>query len=425
MTDTAGLPARRAALAILSGVLQKRRPLDAGLDHLAGLAPRDAGFARALVSETLRHMGALDAVLRKFIAKPLVPHKAGATSEILLLGACELLILKVAAHAAVDAANELAAKDSKAVHFKPLINAVLRKVAKEGEAVLSGLDRERLSTPDWLWTRWAAQYDAGTARVIARAHQHEAPIDIILKSADAIYPPSEALFGNVRRLIDPGRIEELPGFAEGDWWVQDCAASLPARLLGDVRGKTVIDLCAAPGGKTMQLAASGANVIAVEIDAARAMRIQENLTRTKLSAQIVTADARDFDTKAPFVLIDAPCTATGTIRRHPDLPWIKGAADVTVSAGAAYEILESGTALVEPGGTLVFAVCSLEREEGEEQIAVFLSQHPEFSRLPIAADEVFGNSDWITPDGDLRTLPCYLSDKGGMDGFYAARLKRT
>ncbi len=424
MTDT-GLPARRAALAILSGVLQKRRPLDAGLDHLAGLAPRDAGFARALASETLRHMGALDAVLRKFIAKPLVPHKAGAASEILLLGACELLILKVAAHAAVDAANELAAKDSKAVHFKPLINAVLRKVAREGESVLSGLDRERLSTPDWLWTRWAAQYDAGTARVIARAHQHEAPIDIILKSADAIEPPSDALFGNVRRLTDPGRIEDLPGFAEGDWWVQDCAASLPARLLGDVRGKTVIDLCAAPGGKTMQLAASGANVIAVEIDAGRAERIQENLTRTKLSAQIATADARDFDTKAPFVLIDAPCTATGTIRRHPDLPWIKGAADVTVSAGAAYEILESGASLVEPGGTLVFAVCSLEREEGEEQIAVFLSQHPEFARAPIAAEEVFGNSDWITPDGDLRTLPCYFSDKGGMDGFYAARLKRS
>lgn len=424
MSDTAGLPARRAALAILSGVLQKRRPLDAGLDHLAGLAPRDAGFARALVSETLRHMGALDAVLRKFIAKPLVPHKAGATSEILLLGACELLILKVAAHAAVDAANQLAAKDSKAVHFKPLINAVLRKVAKDGESVLSGLDRERLSTPDWLWTRWAAQYDAGTARVIARAHQHEAPIDIILKSADGVFPPSEALFGNVRRLTDPGRIEDLPGFAQGDWWVQDCAATLPARLLGDVRGQRVIDLCAAPGGKTMQLAAAGADVVAVEIDPVRAERIQENLSRIKLSAEIAIADARDFDTKAPFVLIDAPCTATGTIRRHPDLPWIKGAADVTVSAGVAYEILERGAALVEPGGTLVFAVCSLEREEGEEQIAVFLSQHPEFSRTPITADEVFGHEEWITPDGDLRTLPCHLSDKGGMDGFYAARLKR-
>jgi 16S rRNA (cytosine967-C5)-methyltransferase len=427
MTDTGlvipGLAARRAALAILSGVLQKRRPLDAGLDQLAGLETRDAGFARALASETLRHMGALDAVLRKFVAKPLAPHKAGAASEILLLGACELLILKVAPHAAVDAANELAAKDSKAVHFKPLINAVLRKVAKEGDAVLSGLDRERLSTPDWLWSRWSAHYDAGTARAIARAHQQAAPVDIVLKSPDAAFPPSEALFGPVRRLTDPGRIDELDGFAEGNWWVQDAAAALPALLLGDVAGQRVIDLCAAPGGKTMQLAARGANVIAVEIEPTRAERIRENLVRTKLSAEVVLADARDYEGSAPFVLIDAPCTATGTIRRHPDLPWIKGAADVTVSAGAAYEILESGARMVAPGGTLVFAVCSLEREEGEEQIAAFLSGHPEFSRAPITAEEIFGHADWITPEGDLRTLPCYLP--GGMDGFYAARLKRS
>ena len=422
MTDT-GLPARRAALAILSGVLQKRRPLDAGLDQLAGLQVRDAGFARALASETLRNMGALDAVLRKFMAKPLAPHKAGTASEILLLGACELLILKVAPHAAVDAANELAAKDSKAVHFKPLINAVLRKVAKKGEAVLSGLDRERLSTPDWLWSRWTAQYGAGTARVIARAHQQAAPVDIVLKSSTATFPPSVELFGGVRRLNESGRIDELPGFAEGDWWVQDAAATLPALLLGDVAGQSVIDLCAAPGGKTLQLAARGAKVIAVEIDAARAERIRENLARTGLNADIIQADARDFEGSAPFVLIDAPCTATGTVRRHPDLPWIKGAADVTVSAGAAYEILESGARMVAPGGTLVFAVCSLEREEGEEQIAAFLSGHPEFSRAPITAEEIFGYADWITPDGDLRTLPCYLP--GGMDGFFAARLKRS
>ena len=429
MTDTGlvapGLPARRAALAILSGVLQKRRPLDAGLDQLAGLAARDAGFARALVSQTLRHMGALDAVLRKFVAKPLAPHKAGAASEILLLGTCELLILKVAPHAAVDAANELATKDSKAVHFKPLINAVLRKIAQQGEAVLSGLDRERLSTPDWLWSRWMAQYDAGTARLIARAHQNEAPIDIVLRSPDAAFPPSEALFGSVRRLSDPGRIEELEGFADGGWWVQDAAAFIPATLLGDVAGKRVIDLCAAPGGKTMQLAAAGAKVTAVEIDAARAGRLRENLARTKLSAEIAQADARDYDGKAPLVLIDAPCTATGTIRRHPDLPWIKGAADVTASAAAAYEILESGAAMVEPGGMLVFAVCSLEREEGEEQIAAFLEAHPEFSRAPITASEVYGHGEWITPQGDLRTLPCHFGDKGGMDGFYAARLKRV
>jgi 16S rRNA (cytosine967-C5)-methyltransferase len=422
MTDT-GLPARRAALAILSGVLQKRRPLDAGLDQLAGLATRDAGFARALVSGALRHMGALDAVLRKFVAKPLAPHKAGTASEILLLGACELLILKVAPHAAVDAANELAAKDAKAVHFKPLINAVLRKVAKDGEAVLSGLDRERLSTPDWLWTRWAAQYDAGTARLIARAHQQEAPIDIVLRSPDAVFSSSDPLFGAVRRLTDPARIEELAGFAEGAWWVQDAAAALPALLLGNVAGKSVIDLCAAPGGKTMQLAAAGAKVIAVEIDAARAARIRENLDRTKLEAEIVQADARDFEGRAPLVLIDAPCTATGTIRRHPDLPWIKGAADVTVSAAAAYAILESGAAMLEPGGTLVFAVCSLEREEGEEQIAAFLATHSDFARAPITADEIFGHDEWITPDGDLRTLPFMLP--GGMDGFYAARLKRS
>jgi len=189
-----------------------------------------------------------------------------------------------------------------------------------------------------------------------------------------------------------------------------------------VRGRRVIDLCAAPGGKTMQLAAMGALVTAVEIDAARAERIRENLARTRLEAEIIHADARDVEIKAPFVLIDAPCTATGTIRRHPDLPWIKGAADVTVSAGAAYEILLSGATMVEAGGTLVFAVCSLEREEGEEQIAAFLSSHPDFARLPLTKDDVFGHEDWITPEGDLRTLPFMLD---GMDGFYAARLKRV
>jgi 16S rRNA (cytosine967-C5)-methyltransferase len=207
--------------------------------------------------------------------------------------------------------------------------------------------------------------------------------------------------------------------------VQDAAATLPALLLGDVAGKRVLDLCAAPGGKTMQLAARGAKVTAVEIDPSRAARIRENLARTKLSAEIIEADVRDVERTASLVLLDAPCSATGTIRRHPDLPWIKGAADVTVSAAAAYEILESAAAKVESGGTLVFAVCSLEREEGEEQIAAFLYAHPEFARAPIGTDELFGHDEWLTPEGDLRTLPCHLSDKGGMDGFYAARLKRT
>jgi 16S rRNA (cytosine967-C5)-methyltransferase len=239
------------------------------------------------------------------------------------------------------------------------------------------------------------------------------------------HPDSDPLFGNVRRLTAQGRIESLPGFAEGGWWVQDAAATLPATLLGDVAGRKVIDLCAAPGGKTLQLAAAGAQVTAVEIDAARAERIRENLARTRLSAEIVVADARDVKLTAPLVLVDAPCTATGTIRRHPDLPWIKGAADVTAAAATAYEILESGAAIVEPGGMLVFAVCSLEREEGEEQIAAFLASHPGFTRVPMTTEEIFGREEWLTSDGDLRTLPCHLSDKGGMDGFYAARLKKS
>lgn len=407
---------------MLSGVLGRGRSLDHQLDALNGLAPRDAGFARALVSQTLRHLGVLEAVIRHFVPKPPPPHKAGPASQILLLGACELLVLKTAPHAAVNGANALAAKDAKAVHFKPLINAVLRRTQREGEAVLGALDREHLSVPDWLWPRWCAQYGEDVTRAIARAHARQAPIDIVLKSTGAPHPESTALFGNVWRLASGIRVEEREGFAEGHWWVQDAAATLPVHLLGDVRGKTVIDLCAAPGGKTMQLAAAGADVIAVEADAARAVRIRENLARTQLSAQIIEADARDVQLSAPLVLVDAPCTATGTIRRHPELPWTKQGGDVTHAAAMAYEILEAGAAMVEEGGTLVFAVCSLEREEGAEQIGAFLSAHPEFSRAPLSADDVFGHGEWITPDGDLRTLPFHLDS---MDGFYAARLRKS
>jgi len=418
-----GEPARAAALSLLSDVLRKRRPLDALLDSLKSLQPRDAGFARALVSGVLRHFGELEAVIAQFVPKPLPPHKAGPAMEILLLGAAELLILKVADHAAVDAANRLAAADKKAVHFKPLINAVLRRMTREGEAVRAKLDAPRLNTPDWLWERWLAQCGEETTRAIALAHQSEAKLDITLKDSGAMAPPGRDL-GLSRRVEADGRVEEMPGFAEGGWWVQDLAATLPVLMLGDVAGKKVIDLCAAPGGKTMQLAARGAEVAAVEMDAARLERVGENLARTNLSATLVAADARDYQGRASFVLIDAPCTATGTIRRHPDLPWIKQPGDVVARAALAYEILEGGATMVEAGGLLVFAVCSLEREEGEEQIQAFLAAHPEFVRAPLSADELFGHGEWITPQGDLKTLPCHLSDQGGMDGFYAARLRR-
>jgi len=422
--DRAGLAARKTALAILTQVLRQRRPLDSQLDSLKALPPRDAAFARALASQTLRHFGELDALIRLFVAKPLAPHKAGPAMEILLLGACELLILKVAPHAAVDAANNLAAADGKAVHFKSLINAVLRRISREGEAVRAGLDGARLNTPDWLWSRWSAQYGEDVAHAIAEAHGREAPLDICLKRDGAVHPDSEMLFELSRRVTTQGRVEEMPGFSEGAWWVQDAAATLPVALLGDVAGKRVIDLCAAPGGKTLQLAAMGAEVTAVEIDPARAARLRENLARTGLSARVVESDARDFEGTAPLVLLDAPCTATGTIRRHPDLPWIKGAEDVMSQAAASYDLLESAARMVEPGGLLVFAVCSLEQEEGEEQVAAFLSGHREFRHEPVTPSDVFGHGEWITPQRDLRTLPCHLKDRGGMDGFYAAKLRR-
>jgi 16S rRNA (cytosine967-C5)-methyltransferase len=424
MIDSSGLPARAAALSLLSGVLRKKKPLDAFLDDLKTLPVRDAGFARALASGTLRHFGELEATLRHFIPKPLPPHKAGPAMEILLLGAAELLILKNAAHAGVDAANKLAVADGKALHFKPLINAVLRRIAQEGEAVRAKLDGPRLNTPDWLWQRWEAQYGIETTRAIAMAHQSEAPLDITLKTPELNFPDSKALFGLTRRIAQSGRAPDMPGFVDGNWWVQDAAASLPVILLGKVKGRKVIDLCAAPGGKTMQLAAAGAEVIAVENDPARLARLKENLARTGLAATLIESDARDFSGRASCVLIDAPCIATGTIRRHPDLPWIKQPGDVTARAPLAYEILESGAGMVEEGGLLVFAVCSLEREEGEEQIEAFLSAHPEFARAPLSAEEIFGHGEWISPEGDLKTLPCHLRDQGGMDGFYAARLRR-
>lgn len=422
------LGARIAAQTILSDVLRRRRPLDAVTDNVlekAKLDARDAGFARAITSETLRRFGQLDALIRHFVPKPPQPQRAGGTPEILLAGACELLFLNVAPHAAVDSANRLCLRDKDAKHFKPLVNAVLRRISREGKDVVAAQDASRLNTPDWLWTRWHDAYGEDVSRQIASAHLTSAPLDIALKS-DTTIPGAEPVFGNIVRLKDAGRVDQLPGFAQGEWWIQDAAAFLPVRLLGNVRGQRVFDLCAAPGGKTAELASMGARVTAVERDGARLARVRENLARLKLEAELIESDLRDFkpDTPAPFVLLDAPCSATGTIRRHPELPWIKNASDVTLCAATAQDLLDAAAETVAPGGVLVFAVCSLEPEEGPEQVAAFLEARDDFKREPIRADEVFG-LDAITDDGDLRTLPCHLAEKGGMDGFYAARLRRS
>jgi len=430
-TQAPGQQARKAALESLSQVLRRKRPLDhAAADGLgvAPLAPRDAGFARVILSASLRRFGQLQALISSFVPKAPLPHKAGPTLEILIAGAAELLFLDVAPHAAVDAANRLAQADPKAVHFRPLINAVLRRVAQEGAAIIARQDAAALNTPDWLWKRWLSNYGEAAARSIAAAHLQIPPLDLTLKHPDDTVPERElqVLAQGRVRLKDAGRIEALPGFEEGQWWVQDFAASLPARLLGDVAGKRVIDLCAAPGGKTLQLASAGAQVTAVDTSPERLALIRENLVRMKLTADLIEADARDWQgaAPAPFVLLDAPCIATGTIRRHPDLPWIKSAADLNISEALQSELLDAAADLTAPGGTLVYAVCSLEPEEGPEQIEAFLRRQTDFARVPVTDGDVF-DAAFVTPLGEFRTLPSFWAERGGMDGFYAARLRRS
>jgi len=427
--SAAGVPARVAANRALGECLRGKRPLDTALDKtVRALSSRDAGFARAIANETMRRFGQLDDVLRRFVPRPPPPHKAGPTLEILLAGICELLFLHVPAHAAVDGANRLAAADSKAIHFKPLINAALRRIAREGAAILPKQDQARLNTADWLWTRWLEAYGEETTRAIARAHAQTPPLDLGFRDVaeNLLREGAIELPGGMMRVANAGSVEVLSGFSEGEFWVQDFAASLPARLFGEIRGQYVIDLCAAPGGKTAQLCTMGARVTAVERDEERMARLSENLARLGFDPERVLRDARDYEpqTLADCVLLDAPCSATGTIRRHPELPWIKNAADIAACADSATELLESADAMVKVGGLLVFAVCSLEQEEGSEQVAHFLRRHPEFERAPVAPAEVFGLAECVDANGDVRTLPCHLADSGGMDGFYAARLRR-
>ena len=425
----AGRDSRQAAVATISAVLRKKLPLEraaAELIDAASLPQRDKGFARALATESFRRLGQIEALIRHFVAKPPPPHKAGITPEILVAGVCELLFLKTSPHAAVDAANRLAQADRNAVHFKPLINAVLRRIAREGEAIVAAQDAPVLNTPDWLWPRWVSFYGAAEARAIAAIHTAIPPLDLSFSGKDVPAIPDAASLAPGRlRVKRGGRVDELPGYHEGRWWVQDFAASLPVRLFGDVAGQRVMDLCAAPGGKTAQLCAAGGCVTAVDIAPERLEIVRENLKRLRFSAELVAADIRDWrpHEPAPFVFLDAPCTATGTIRRHPDVPWLKSATDVEICAGLQTELLDAAAEMTAPCGILVYAVCSLEPEECEEQVEAFLARNGAFRCEPVSAAEVF-DPQFVTAGGDLRTLPSTWAEKGGMDGFFAARLRR-
>jgi 16S rRNA (cytosine967-C5)-methyltransferase len=434
-----GFTARQVAVACLSQVLDRGRALDdafeaavAGLPEDAPLEPRDRGLARLIVMTVLRRKGELGTVVSSFLGKPL-PADCGRLKSILLSAAAQLLVLETPPHAAISLAVDQARAERGARRFDKLTNAVLRKVATQGPAVLAGLDAARINMPPWLLSRWQAAYGEDTARAIATASLAEAALDISVKSDPETW--AERLGGITLptgsiRLHAHGRIEDLPGFSDGAWWVQDAAAALPAQLLGNVAGLDVVDLCAAPGGKTAQLSARGANVTAVDLSEERLKRLRENLTRIGLKADVVAADAAAWEPGRQFdaVLLDAPCTATGTIRRHPDIVHLKRDTDLGELAAIQAKLLDAASRLVKPGGVILYCTCSLEPEEGPEQVASFLSQHKDFTRETIAPGECGIEVDWLTEQGDLRTLPFHLvrAEPGlsGLDGFFAARLRR-
>ncbi|HEY8612013.1 MAG TPA: transcription antitermination factor NusB [Roseomonas sp.] len=410
-------PTRSAAFALVSAVLERRRALDEALDTLpARLQPRDRAAAHRIAAAVLRRLGSIDAVLEPYLRREPSPPALQA----LRIGAAELLLLGTPPHAAVATAVALAPKP-----FAGLVNAVLRKVATEGPAALEGLDAARLDTPAWLWSAWHAAYGP-KVRAIAEAHTRPAPLDLSLATGATAPEGAEILPNGTARLAPGTRITELPGFAEGGFWAQDAAASLPARLLAPRPGERVADLCAAPGGKTAQLVGMGAAVTAVEKEAHRANRLRENLARLKMEAEVVVADAIPWAAghRGGFdaVLLDAPCTATGTIRRHPEVPHLRRPRDVPKLAATQAALIEAAAGLVAPGGRLVIATCSLQPEEGEAHLAraTSLGLRPD----PVRAEEVPGLEGAITPEGALRTRPDFWAEKGGMDGFFVARFLR-
>jgi 16S rRNA (cytosine967-C5)-methyltransferase len=435
--DVPGFAARAIAADLVDGVLRRHRPLDEQLDGVNAsaavdsLADRDRALMRALVATVLRRLGTLRCVLGQCLDRG-PPPQAPRVETALLIGAAQILFLDVPDHAAVDLAVRLVRADRQAMHFAGLSNAVLRRVAREGRERLAALDAPVLDTPQWLLARWIKTYGEATARAIAAANSREPALDLTVKSDPNSW--ATRLAGRVLptgsvRTIAHGAVTALPGFAEGAWWVQDAAAALPTHLVGDVRGQRVADLCAAPGGKTAQLVLAGANVTAVERAPARLSRLRQNLARLSLRADLVCADLAQW-TAEPFdaVLLDAPCSSTGTIRRHPDVPWLKRSSDVAALAALQRRMIERAVALTKPGGTLVYCTCSLEPEENEDIIADLVARDRSIRRRPIDASEVFGHGEFITGDGDLRTLPCHLPDTdsrlAGIDGFYAARLEK-
>ena len=435
--EAPGLAARRVAADILDGVLRRRRPLDEQLEDqqsmlgIGALAERDRALVRHIVATALRRLGTIRHILGTLLERG-VPTEAPRVEPALIVGATQILFMDVPDHAAVDLSVRLVQNDRRAAHFSGLVNAVLRRVTQTGREMIAELDTAKLDAPEWLLTRWSRAYGDEAALGIVRANGQEPALDLSVKSNAAEWATRmrgiELPNGTVR-MIAHGPVSLLPGFAEGAWWVQDAAAAVPARLFGDVDGKRIADVCAAPGGKTAQLAAMGAKVTAVDRSERRLLRLVENLQRLQLTAETIAVDATEW-TPEPFdgVLIDAPCTSTGTIRRHPDIAWLKQEGDLAGLVDLQRRLLSHAVDLVVPGGIIVFCTCSLEPEEGEDQITELLAREPRVRRQPIDSAEFPGLEGLVDANGDIRTLPGFWPNTdprlSGMDGFFASRLVR-
>ena len=428
-----GLPARIAAAAILADVVGSGRPLDEYFTsdpvhgRLVGLDARDRALVRSIATASLRRLGTIRKALGGFLDRGM-PKKSGSLEWTLVVTAAQLLFLDVPDHAAVNLCVQAVRLDPQSQPYAALANAVARNLARERETLVD--TDPLLDLPQWMLARWRQTYGAEGVQRIATAIRTEPRLDVTVRDDPQGW--AERLDGEVLstgslRLRNQAPVRELPGYEDGRWWVQDAAAALPARLLRAEWGERIADLCAAPGGKTAQLAAAGAQVVAVDRSAERLKRLAGNLERLSLSAETVVADAAAYE--APVfdaVLLDAPCSATGTMRRHPDVGWTKRLSDVGTLAALQARMLDRAIALLRPGGRLVYCVCSIEPEEGEAQIAALTRRNPDVLRDPVGADEVAGHADWLTDKGELRTLPYFSPGAGheGMDGFFAARLIR-
>lgn len=429
-----GRRARLIAATIIEDVLRRALPLDETLDRTlsaSDLEPRDKGLVRAIVTVAVRHSGVIRKAIEARLANGVWP-KAGRFPALMIGAAAQLLYLDVPDHAAVATAVDCIGEDRESRPFAKLANAVLRRIAREKDEILAAVDPLRDDTPPWLAERWIFTYGADKAHAIAAAHGHEPSIDLWAKADPALW--AEKLGGVLMptgsiRLQSRDAIPSLAGYDEGSWWVQDAAASLPALLLNAQPGEIIADLCAAPGGKTAQLAATGAQVLAVDRSAPRMKRFTANMERLGLSVETRIADAATLEA-GPFdaILLDAPCSATGTIRRHPDVAWSKSEADIAKLAALQSRLLDRAAALLKPNGRLVYCTCSLEPEEGERQIEAFLARHETMVRDPVRPDEVPGTATFLSPLGDVRTTPDAWPNAdprlAGLDGFFAARLRK-